>query len=157
MTGDAERDSTGGGIDPRFRIINWIGIIDQLAVTKANRVLATHELPWPQFVMLNHFSHRPDEAKTVMGIAGALQQNQPAVSKTVRAMREAGLLSVAPAPGDGRSRLIYLTTAGRARHRAAVDSLMPLIAEAFADWDAAEIDRLFADLDRLKRWFDENR
>ena len=44
-----------------FRIVNWIAIIDQLASTEANRVLRPLGLQLPQFVMLNHFSHRPDE------------------------------------------------------------------------------------------------
>ena len=52
-----------------FRIVNWIGIIDQLASTEANRVLRPLGLQLPQFVMLNHFSHRPDEARTVTSVA----------------------------------------------------------------------------------------
>jgi DNA-binding MarR family transcriptional regulator len=79
-----------------FRILNWIGIINQLSVTLANSRLADHGLPWPQFLLLNHFSHRPDEAKTVTGIAQAMQQNQPAVSKTVQAMVAASALTGSP-------------------------------------------------------------
>ena len=60
-----------------FRIVNWIGIIDQLASTEANRVLKPLGLQMPLFVLLNHFSHRPDEPRTVTGIARALQSELP--------------------------------------------------------------------------------
>ena len=143
--------------DLSFRILTWIGIINQLSVTKANRLLGDLGLPWPQFQLLNHFSHRPDEAKTVMSIAQAMQQNQPAVSKTVKAMVQAGLLREAPAPGDGRSKLLYLTERGRATHGGAVEALMPTLREAFAGWTDDDKHALMAGLDRLKLWFDDNR
>ena len=44
---------------PPFRIFNWIGIIDQLASSAANRLLAPLDMPLPQFILLNHFSYRP--------------------------------------------------------------------------------------------------
>ena len=67
-----------------WRIFNWIGIIDQLATARAEHTLADLKLPFPQFVMLNHFSHRPHEAKTVTAVASALQQPQPGVTKTIQ-------------------------------------------------------------------------
>ena len=60
-----------------WRIFNWIGIINQLSTARASRTLAELKLPFPQFVMLNHFSHRPNEPKTVTSVASALQQPQP--------------------------------------------------------------------------------
>ena len=95
-----------------FRIVNWIGIIDQLASTEANRVLRPLGLQLPQFVMLNHFSHRPDEAKTVTSIARALQQPQPGVTKTVQKLVAKGWLRERSSEGDGRSKLLMLTPAG---------------------------------------------
>ena len=67
-----------------FRIVNWIGIIDQLASTEANRTLKPLGLQMPEFVLLTHFSHRPEEARTVTGVARALQQPQPGVTKNVQ-------------------------------------------------------------------------
>ena len=92
-----------------FRIVNWIGIIDQLASTEANRVLRPLGLQLPQFVMLNRFSHRPDEAKTVTSVARALQQPQPGVTKTVQKLVAKGWLRERSSEGDGRSKLLMLT------------------------------------------------
>ena len=75
-----------------FRIVNWIGIIDQLASTEANKVLRPLGLQLPQFVLLNHFSHRPDETRTVTGVARALQQPQPGVTKNVQKLVAKGWL-----------------------------------------------------------------
>ena len=68
----------------------------------------------PQFVMLNHFSHRPDEAKTVTSVARALQQPQPGVTKTVQKLVAKGWLRGRSSEGDGRSKLLMLY-AGRPR------------------------------------------
>ena len=140
-----------------FRIVNWIGIIDQLASTEANRALRPIGLQMPQFVLLNHFSHRPDETKTVTGVARALQQPQPGVTKNVQKLVAKGWLRQRTNGGDGRSKLLVLTPAGLAKHRAAVAALAPGLARAFGDWPERDQRSLFAMLDRLKLWFDRDR
>lgn len=140
-----------------FRIVNWIGIIDQLTTTEGNRLLKPLGLPLPQLVMLNHFSHRPDEAKTVTSIARALQQPQPGVTKNVQNLVAKGWLRERTNGADGRSKLLVLTPAGLAKHRAAVAALTPWAARAFADWSEKDQRMLFALLDRLKLWFDSDR
>ncbi len=140
-----------------FRIVNWIGIIGQLASTEANRVLKPLGLALPQFVMLNHFSHRPDEARTVTSIARALQQPQPGVTKTVQKLVGKGWLREGANGRDGRSKILLLTPSGLAKHRAAVAALAPGLERALADWPERDRQNLFALLDRLKRWFDQDR
>ena len=140
-----------------FRIVNWVGIVDQLATTTGSRLLAPLEVPLPQFVMLNHFSHKPDEARTVTGVARALQQPQPGITKTIQKMVARGWLREQASATDGRSKTLKITASGQAKHRAAIAALMPGLSEAFADWSLADQARLFELLDRLKIWFDDNR
>jgi DNA-binding MarR family transcriptional regulator len=140
-----------------FRIVNWIGIIDQLTSTEANRALKPLGLQLPHFVLLNHFSHRPEESKTVTGVARALQQPQPGVTKNVQRLVAEGWLRERVHGDDARSKLLVLTPAGLAKHRAAVAALMPGLARAFADWTEKDQRTLFALLDRLKLWFDADR
>jgi DNA-binding MarR family transcriptional regulator len=140
-----------------FRIVNRIGIIDQLTTTEANRVLRPLGLQMPQFVLLTHFSHRPDEPRTVTGVARALQQPQPGVTKNVQKLVAKGWLRERANGGDGRSKLLVLAPAGLAKHRAAVAALAPGVARAFADWSERDQRALFAMLDRLKLWFDQDR
>jgi DNA-binding MarR family transcriptional regulator len=143
-----------------FRIVNWIGIIDQLAGSLANRLLAPLDVPLPQFVVLNHFSYRPGEAgqgHTVMALARALQQPQPGVTKTVQKLLDKGFLAERANPRDGRSKLLQMTLRGARTRQAAIAALMPELARAFDGWSTDDLQRLFADLDRLKLWLDADR
>lgn len=143
--------------DLRFRILNWIGICDQLASTRGNRVLRGLGLPMPQFVLLNHFSHRPDERKTITGIARAMQQPQPGISKTVAKLVAKGYLAEKADATDGRAKSLQLTPKGKAAHGKAVAALMPAVMPVFADWSDAELMAFWQQLDRLKVYLDANR
>lgn len=137
-----------------WRIFNWIGIIDQLATARATRSLNELKLPFPQFVMLNHFSHRPQEAKTVTSVAADLQQPQPGITKTVQKLVTRKLLRADPAPGDGRSKLLTITTKGLDLHARAIATFVPQFAEVYSGWEEKDMAELFAKLDRLKVWLD---
>ena len=137
-----------------WRIFNWIGIIDQLAQTRATRALDDLKLPFPQFVMLNHFSHRPNEAKTVTSVTAALQQPQPGVTKTIQKLVARKLLKADPAPGDARSKLLTITPKGLETHTRAVAAFVPQFAEVYSGWEDKEMEALFGFLDRLKAWMD---
>lgn len=152
---DPEKDGPAPPL--AFRIVNWIGILDQLTSTEANRLLKPLGLGLPQFALLNHFSHRPDQLRTVTDIARALQQPQPGVTKTVQKLVDKGWLSERANGHDGRSKLLVLTASGKAKHRAAIAALMPVVSRAFADWSARDQQTLFTLLDRLKVWFDRDR
>ncbi|MGI9388316.1 MAG: MarR family winged helix-turn-helix transcriptional regulator [Methyloligellaceae bacterium] len=158
MTGE-DKSETPERLEPdkRFRVLNWIGIIEQLSSTRANQLLKDSDLPMPQFIMLNHFSHRPNEGKTVTGIAAAFQHPQPGVTKTVQKLIRKGFLRSRPSPTDGRAKLLYLTSAGTAAHRSAVESFQPHVVDIFRNWQSEEIEELFRLLDRLKIQLDENR
>ena len=137
-----------------WRIFNWIGIIDQLATNRAERSLAELKLTMPQFVMLNHFSHRPAETKTVTSVASALQQPQPGVTKTIQKLIARKFLKADPAPDDARSKLLTITPKGLEIHGRAIAAFTPQFADVYSDWDDAEMADLFAKLDRLKVWLD---
>jgi DNA-binding MarR family transcriptional regulator len=143
-----------------FRIVNWIGIIEQLAGSAANRVLAPLDLPMPQFILLNHLVNRPGGdagGHTIMAMARALQQPQPGITKTAQKLLDKGFLAERANPQDGRSKLLRLTPKGATAHQAAIAALMPELARAFEGWSEAEMRRLFAALDRLKVWLDADR
>ena len=140
-----------------FRIVNWIGIINQLASADATRTLKPLGLSFSQFILLNHFSHRPDEPRTVTGVARALQLPQPGVTKNIQKLVAKRWLRERTNGEDGRSRLIVLTPAGQAKHRAAIAALMPGLVRAFADWPEGDQHTMFALLNRLKTWFDADR
>ena len=140
-----------------WRVINWIGIIDQLARAKGERTLKPLGLTTTEFSVLNHIVAREAEAKTVTAIAAAMQMLQPNVTKIVAKLVKRRVLKLALNAKDGRSKLITLTVEGRALHAKAISAFAPLIGETLAGWDVSEVEVLFAHLDRLKTWLDENR
>lgn len=137
-----------------WQIYNWVGIINQLAVNRAERTLADLKLPMPQFTILNHFSHRPHEAKTVTSISSAMQQPQPGVTKTVQKLLGRKFLKADADPADKRSKLLTITPKGLEIHQRAIVAFVPRFAESFDGWDEAEMQALFQQLDRLKIWLD---
>lgn len=140
-----------------FRILTWIGMIEQLSRTKANRQLSETGLPWNQFILLNHFSHRPDEGKTVTGVARAMQQQQPGITKTMKSMVDAGLLRIESDTEDGRIKHHYMTQLGQRRHKEAVNKLFPVVDDVFQNWTREDMATVFRYLDRMKVWLDDNR
>ncbi len=136
------------------QILTWIGIINQLTEARSTRALAALRLPYPQFVLLNHFSHRPDAAQTVTGVAAAMQQPQPGVTKTIQKLIARKFLRAAPAPDDGRSKLLHLTPRGLEMYGRAIAALVPVYRDLFEPWSEAEMAELIAKLDRLKVWLD---
>ena len=140
-----------------LQVLNFIGIANQLAVTRANHVLAEGELPFPQFVMLSHFSKDPARPRTVGGIASAFQAPQPGITKTVQKMIRRGHLKTRPDPDDGRSNHLFMTKSGTEAFAAANARLSPIARRAFADWAESDILTLLRLLGRLKDWLDDNR
>ncbi len=140
-----------------FRIINWIGIIEQLTSAKMRQLLDGTDVPPPQFSLLNHFSHRPAEGRTITQTAVAMQQPQPGITKTIAKMVAKGFLREESNPEDGRSKLLYLTDAGIKAHLAAKDRLLFGLKDTFNGWSEAEKKNMFQSLDRLKIYLDNNR
>lgn len=137
-----------------WRILSWIGMIEHLSTARASRALAAIGLPFPQFVILNHFSWRPEEAKTVTAIAAALQQPQPGVTKSVQKMIARRLLRARASARDGRSKELFPTAKGLDMHAKAIKTLVPVYREMFEPWTESEMADLLAKLDRLKVWLD---
>ena len=137
-----------------YRVLSWIGIIDQLVVTRATRALADIGLPFPQFRLLSHFARRPNEPKTVGKVAAAMQQPQPGTTKTLQKMIGAGLLRVVPSKQDARSKPLFITAKGIRMLDRALETLTPVFRDAFAGWSEAELAVFLAQLDRLKVWMD---
>ena len=138
-----------------FRILNEIGIIDQLAQTRAARLLAP-ALNMSQFALLNHFARLGGEHSLVR-LAGIMQVTKAAMTNTVTRLRDKGLLDVGPDPSDGRGKLVRLTPAGRQARERAVRLLARELARLDAAVSSDELATALPVLQRLRVWFDANR
>ena len=146
-----------GPEDKIRQILTWIGVSQQLVVTRMNRLLKSTGLPFAQFVMLNHFGARQDERWTATRLADAFETGQPGVSKTLRRLVDKGYLRIEPDPVDGRVKYHALTVKGKVMYEEALRRLSPEVGLIFAEWNAKDIDALHARLFQLKTWLDENR
>ena len=133
-----------------FRVLTWIGIIEQLTRSAADRSLKAVDLTYSEFSLLIHFSHGHPPEKTVTGIASDMQMLQPAVTKIVQKLAAKGLLKASASTTDGRSKVLTLTAKGGQALQRAVGVITPVMGPAFEGWSDADYARLFGDLDRLK-------
>jgi len=140
--------------DPRFRIINRIGMIDMLSAAMATRLLDPLGLSASLFGLLNHFAEAPDEPRTVMALAREMQVPQPGVTKRVQKLLAQELLREAPSPHDARKKLLTITPRGVAVHRRALELLVPTAISVFDGWPQDEVAALLRALDRLKGTLD---
>jgi DNA-binding MarR family transcriptional regulator len=146
---------SGSEIKLAYDILTYVGIVEHLMRTRAEKGLRGTGVTFSQFAFLNHFRRRPaDEPKTVTSIARAFQQPQPGVTKTLQKMLAQGLIKAADAPGDARSKLLTLTPKGIKAHEKALAVLTDQFRAAFADWTEPEMAQFFQHLSKLKGWMD---
>ncbi|MEO0712495.1 MAG: MarR family transcriptional regulator [Pseudomonadota bacterium] len=138
-----------------FRLFNEIGIIDQLASTRFERVLP-HGLTQAQFTVLNH-GVRMGDGWTPARLAAAFQVTKGTFTSTLQKLEAKGFVRVEPDPDDGRSKRVFLTQAGRAARDDALAAAGPVFAEIPSIVDPKEVDAILPVLSRLRAWLDENR
>lgn len=110
-----------------FELFNEIGIIQQLAVTEFNRRLP-EGLHVSHFGVINHLC-RLGDGRPPHRIARAFQVTKPTMTNTLVKLSARGLIELRDNPDDGRSKLVFLTDAGRAFRDQAIGTLDPLLDE----------------------------
>jgi DNA-binding MarR family transcriptional regulator len=138
-----------------FVFFNEIGIIAQLSSTMFNRSLPDG-LSVAHFSILNHLV-RLGDGRTPIELASAFQVTKATMSHSIDVLLQRGFIRVEKHPGDGRSKLVFLTKAGRAfRERAivkATGALAGLVSELDTDALADMLPRLRA----VRQVLDRNR
>ena len=138
-----------------FELFNEIGIVQQLATSAFNRVLP-EGLHVSHFSVINHLV-RLGDGRTPAGIAQAFQVTKPTMTNTLAKLDERGFVDIRPNPEDGRSKLVYLTDAGRAFQQKGIEALGPMLERLMADLDTDALIDLLPSLRVLRAYLDENR
>lgn len=112
------------------------------------RLLAPHDLTWPQFTVLLHLARRRHPGR-ISDIALAVELTQPAVTKVVQKFAAQGLVEILRDEDDARIRLVCITPAGLSRQTAVQQSFGPMFVRLLEGWSAEDLERLIADLERL--------
>ncbi len=140
---------------PLFQFFTEVGIIQQLATTMLNRRLPDG-LHVSHFSVLNHMI-RLGDGKTPLALANAFQVTKGTMTHTISTLEQRGFVSVAPNAADGRSKLVFLTEAGREFHHAAIESLSPMLDALAREMDVGKLIEALPILEEVRQILDEKR
>lgn len=138
-----------------FQFFNEVAIIEQLARTMFEAQLP-HGFVLPQFSVLNHLI-RVRDGQTPLALARAFQVPKTSMSHSLGVLAQAGLIELRANPGDGRSKQVWITAAGRAFREAAIAALAPDIARISHGTALDDIADLAARLGVLRKRLDADR
>ena len=113
------------------RAMRELAIVHQLTATRLNRALQPLGLTLTHAGLLFHLSGSSDGC-SIAEITAAMEVNQPAVSKTVRALAELGAVTVDTPADDARRRTVRLTPHGTTLFTQAKQAMHPETTLAFA-------------------------
>lgn len=138
-----------------FRFFNEVGIINQLASTRAERAMP-HDLTMSQFSVLNHFM-RGLPPKSPLELANAFQVTKGAMTNTLKQLQKKDFVKIVPHETDGRSKIVAISDAGRNAHRDAQMQLLELFSDFSSHFAPEEVKALVPGLEKIRIWLDENR
>lgn len=154
MTENEEASSASAG-PVAFEFFNEIGIIEQLARARFERVLP-EGLSMAQFSVLNNFVRLGGD-RTPSGLAAAFQVTRGAMTNTLQRLEGHGYIEVVADPNDGRGKIVSITTAGRNARDAALINLAPIFADFIVVFSEPSLRELIDPLRKVRRFLDENR
>lgn len=148
-----KRDETA---DPlAFRFFNEIGIIEQLARNRFERVLPDG-LRLPHFTVLNHLV-RLGDGRSPLQLARSFQLTKSTITNTLQRLEARGLIRVEPDPADGRGKLVFLTPAGRRLRQRSIAALAPALAEVEGLLGSEAMARALPTLQKVRAYLDAER
>jgi len=122
-----------------------------------NQLLTPHDLNTTHFSLLNHLARQTDQPHTLSDLTGAMELNQPAISKIVNKFSKAGWVSVEKDTQDSRKKRVSITPAGHKLVGDVMQSLGPDVAQWFEEWEEDDLKQFGAYMGRLVGWLDSNR
>ena len=138
-----------------FRLFNEVGIIEQLARSRFEARLPPGFV-LAQFTVLNHLI-RVRDGQTPLALARAFQVPKTSMTHSLAVLERAGLVRLEANPGDGRSKQVWITQAGRDFRETAIATLSQDIAPIAQSIPVAELSALLPVLERLRKALDAAR
>lgn len=113
-----------------FAILTEVHMLHQLSSAEFNKS-QEHELHMSHFSILNRLL-RFGDAKTPQWLAAQMNVTRATMTHSLARLSERGYVELLPNPGDKRSKLVYLTPAGRKARDQAIGRVAPRM-HAYAD------------------------
>lgn len=140
---------------PDVQVFAEIGIIDQLATTRMDRLLPD-AISSAQFSVLNHLSvHGGDE--TPASLAETFLVTKGAMTNILQRLEGQGLIKVSGDAADGRKKRISLTAEGQAAYELSLVSLRPMMESMREAFTQEEFQQALPFLNALRVWLAETR
>jgi len=138
-----------------FRFFNEIGIIEQLASSRLEKVLPG-DLKMSHFVLLNHLARLGGKWSPAR-LASAFQVTRAAITNTMKRLESRGLIRIETDPGDGRGKLVSLTGKGRRVREQCIAGIGPMLGELQQQFGSEVFAEALPTLQALRQYLDENR
>lgn len=138
-----------------FVFFNEVGIIEQLARNRFERVMPAG-MSVAMFAMLNHMV-RLGDGWTPARLARAFQLTKGAITNTLQRLESLKLVRERPDLEDGRSKRVFITSAGRRMRDRCVAALAPEIAALEAEVGAKRIASALPALQAVREALDRAR
>jgi DNA-binding MarR family transcriptional regulator len=135
-----------------FQFFNEIGIIEQLARNRLERVLPDG-LKAPHFGVLNHLVRLGDD-KSPLRLARAFQVSKGTMTNTIQRLEARRLIEVRPDPSDGRGKRVFLTRKGRAAREACIKATAPLLLELARAFPQSRFEEALPFLQAIRGYLD---
>jgi DNA-binding MarR family transcriptional regulator len=150
-----KRMGKDGASQEIFAFFNEIGIIAQLSSTLFNRSLPDG-LSVAHFSILNHLV-RLGDGRTPLQLASAFQVTKATMSHSIDVLSRRGFVRIEKHPDDGRSKLVFLTEAGRAFRERAIEKVIGALAGIMGELDADAMANMLPRLRAVREVLDRNR
>lgn len=138
-----------------FAYFNEIGIIAQLSATLLARVLPDGVHP-SHFSIVNHLA-RLGDGKTPVRIASAMQVTKATMTHSLAVLEKRGFIETRPSSEDARSKLVYLTGAGRAFQAEAIAKVVAAFGKVLNEADVKTMREAMPGLVAIRKLLDDNR
>ncbi|EBA13078.1 MarR family winged helix-turn-helix transcriptional regulator [Roseobacter sp. CCS2] len=138
-----------------FQFFNEVGIINQLSSAVFQSRLP-EGLHISHFSVLNHLV-RLGDGKTPLAIANAFQVPKTTMTHTLAMLEKRALIRMAPHDTDGRSKVVFLTDAGRQMQSAAIAAMADPLQKIADDLGPSAVTALLPALEQIRSYLDDNR
>jgi DNA-binding MarR family transcriptional regulator len=138
-----------------FELFNEIGILSQLSRAMFEERLEPGFL-LTHFSVLNHLI-RVGDGKTPLSISSAFQVPKASMTHTLTGLSKAGYIETKENQQDKRSKLIYITAAGREFRDTAIQNFAPDVNEVAKQFSEADAEAIVPALKSLRETLDKMR
>jgi len=151
---DSERPPASA-VDLMFTIMTEVNIIQQLGEAAFHRRQPNDGLHLSHFAVLNRL-YRFGDPQTPQQLAAKMQVTKATMTNSLARLGKKGLVNVTENPNDKRSKLVFLTAAGRQERDAAVERMVPIMEDHVRRMDAESLQGLLPLLQNLHHAMDED-